>query len=204
MIVAIHQPNFLPWPGFFEKMLACDTFILLDSVPHTRTGSNWTNRTYMKDGVRLTLPVERKTKGRICDMKIAPSFRWAKMRRTVDQLYAKAESLNVGLDIIHRMEAAGPGIVGVNIAGIDELLYRFGMIFGLVVKASTLGALGTKTELLVNLVKAVGGDTYLAGAGAAYQDNVLFEQAGIAVKTMPPRPPAPSMLHFLMTGEPWR
>ena len=35
-VAAIHQPNFLPWLGFFHKMAVADVFILLDSVPFTK------------------------------------------------------------------------------------------------------------------------------------------------------------------------
>ena len=53
MIVGIHQPNFFPWLGFFDKMVHCDVFILLDDVQFIKrgyqnrvqlkypTGSNW-------------------------------------------------------------------------------------------------------------------------------------------------------------------
>lgn len=38
MIVAIHQPNFLPWLGYFYKMLMADIFVFLDCVPFSKGG----------------------------------------------------------------------------------------------------------------------------------------------------------------------
>ena len=38
MIVTIHQPNFAPWTGFFDKMTKADVFVLLDTVPFTKGG----------------------------------------------------------------------------------------------------------------------------------------------------------------------
>jgi len=34
--IAIHQPNFLPWPGYFYKMSLCDVFVFLDDVQINR------------------------------------------------------------------------------------------------------------------------------------------------------------------------
>ena len=38
MIVTIHQPNFAPWTGYFDKMTKADVFVLLDTVPFTKGG----------------------------------------------------------------------------------------------------------------------------------------------------------------------
>ena len=48
-IVACHQPNFLPWLGFFAKMAKADVFILLDDVQFTQGhhSQNWTTRVRM-------------------------------------------------------------------------------------------------------------------------------------------------------------
>jgi hypothetical protein len=35
-VVAIHQPNYLPWLGCFYKMANCDIFVLLDDVLHSK------------------------------------------------------------------------------------------------------------------------------------------------------------------------
>ena len=59
MIVSGHQPNYLPWLGFFDKMLQSDVFIIEDCVQFERQG--FTNRNKIKtfQGAKwLTVPVE--------------------------------------------------------------------------------------------------------------------------------------------------
>ena len=63
MIVTIHQPNFVPWTGYFDKMVRADVFVLLDTVPFTKGG--FQNRVKVKghDGPQwLTVPVHTKGK----------------------------------------------------------------------------------------------------------------------------------------------
>src|ERR1700730_2689424 len=43
-VVAIHQPNFLPWLGYFDKLARCDMFVLLDSVQFPKRNGTWMNR----------------------------------------------------------------------------------------------------------------------------------------------------------------
>jgi len=59
LIVSGHQPNYLPWLGFFDKLRSCDLFIIEDDIQFERQG--FTNRNKIKtfDGVRwLTVPVK--------------------------------------------------------------------------------------------------------------------------------------------------
>ena len=62
MLVAIHQPNFLPWLGFFDKLAKADRFIILDTVSLQLTGGNYTNRVQMLISGHpswVTVPVAR-------------------------------------------------------------------------------------------------------------------------------------------------
>ena len=43
-VVAIHQPNFFPWIGYFEKMARADSFIFMDNVQFPKKGGAWCNR----------------------------------------------------------------------------------------------------------------------------------------------------------------
>ena len=55
MRVACHQPNFMPWSGFFAKAAAADVFVLLDDVQFSK--GSYTNRTRMAGGKWRTVPV---------------------------------------------------------------------------------------------------------------------------------------------------
>jgi hypothetical protein len=65
-IVAIHQPNFFPWLGYFDKIRRSDTFIFLDDVQYQKTGGSWSNRVKVlinSDGRWLTAPIDRSFQG---------------------------------------------------------------------------------------------------------------------------------------------
>ena len=58
MRVAIHQPNFLPWPGFFHKWQCADVFVALDTVQFEKNEFQNRNRIKTAHGVRwITMPV---------------------------------------------------------------------------------------------------------------------------------------------------
>ena len=50
MIVAIHQPQYLPWLGYFDKMLKADVFCYLDTVQYKK--NEWQNRNRIKTAQR--------------------------------------------------------------------------------------------------------------------------------------------------------
>jgi len=49
MIVAIHQPQYLPWLGYLDKIERCDTFVFLDNVQFKK--NEWQNRNKIKTGI---------------------------------------------------------------------------------------------------------------------------------------------------------
>ena len=48
MIVSIHQPNYLPWIGFFDKIKRSDVFVLLDDVQFPRGKKHFGHRNKIK------------------------------------------------------------------------------------------------------------------------------------------------------------
>ena len=63
MKVAIHQPNYIPWLGFFYKILNCDTFVILDNVQYTKDSIQNRNKIKSSKGeLLLTVPVLTKGK----------------------------------------------------------------------------------------------------------------------------------------------
>lgn len=96
-IVAIMQPTYLPWIGYFELMDRSDVFVLLDDVQFVR--KSWQQRNRIKDAngvLLLTVPVLSKEKRfqLICDVEIDAQQKWAdKHLKSLRIAYAKAPFL---------------------------------------------------------------------------------------------------------------
>lgn len=190
MIVAIHQPNFLPWLGWFDKLARADVFVVLDNVALQRTGGAYTNRVEMLvSGKRawLTVPVARgaDARERISEARIVEATPWRrKMRRTIEQSYARApffDEVMAALDPL--FESAEERLAAFNMTGVLSLARLVGLDTRKMVMASSLPVSGSGTDLLMAIVRAVGGDIYLCGGGAGgYQDDAKFAEAGLGLQ----------------------
>jgi hypothetical protein len=95
MRICFNQPNFIPWGGFFARLLHSDRMILLDDTLLAR-GFTYVNRNRIKGPageVWITVPLKRKGRGRqkIKDLEIYQKKRWAKdFLLTLKHVYAKS------------------------------------------------------------------------------------------------------------------
>lgn len=190
-LVAIHQPNFFPWLGFFDKIARADVFVVLDHVqfPKTRDG-NWTNRVKMDvygTPNWVTVPLVRGYEGfrRIDEMQIDNRTPWRrKLLRSLQDSYGRAahcrDVFPAIADLVNHPAAL---VADYNVNAITAIGAGLGLPTAHLVRSSTLGVSGGKTDLLVSLVHRVGGNAYLAGGGAGgYQDDDLLAAAGIEVE----------------------
>src|SRR2546425_1627780 len=94
MKIAIHQPHYLPWLGYFAKWAAADLFVFLDTVQYEKNGWQNRNRIKTRDGPRwLTAPVRARLGTAIRDVMIDTTQPWrARHFRAIDNAYAKAPS----------------------------------------------------------------------------------------------------------------
>lgn len=186
-VVAIHQPNFLPWLGFFHKMTLADLFILLDNVPFTK--NSFQNRVKIKSAQGeqwLTVPVL--TKGRFGqltrEVPINKTTRWQKAHlaalRTNYRRAPYYEEVLAWLEPLYRETPSH--LAAFNQSLIEAMLHQLSLPSKLVV-ASSLALEGSGPELLLHLVQAVSGDVYLSGpSGRDYLDTSIFQRAGIKVQ----------------------
>ncbi|HUQ75537.1 MAG TPA: WbqC family protein [Burkholderiales bacterium] len=187
MLVAIHQPHYLPWLGYLHRMARADLFIVLDHVQYER--GNYQNRTQVRvNGAPhwLTVPVvQRSQKECIVEKSIDNSRPWAATHfETLRRAYASAGFFHTYAAPLRALyEQRWERLVDVN-AAMLELLRDALDIRTPLVKSSELGARGAKSELVLNLCKAVGASALLVGMGGSrkYLDRSAFSRAGIALQ----------------------
>jgi len=186
MIVTIHQPDFLPWLGFFDRWQKSDLFIVLDDVQFLRRGWHHRDKIKTPTGVQwLTVPVIKKGKYHqlINEVEIDYGSNWQqKHLKTLKFCYRKAPNFT---SILNRLEKAYGQEQKMLVAFNMNLLEICKDIFEIKadkVLSSTFNVKSKSSQRLVELVKTVGGDTYLTGsASKAYLDENEFKEAGIEV-----------------------
>lgn len=187
MVVTIHQPDFLPWLGFFHRLAQSDRYIVLDDVQFIRRG--WQNRDRIKTahGPRwLTVPV--RSKGRytqtLAEVACDETDDWrSRHLAVIRESYAGQPGFARVFPELERVYAMRQNrIVDCNLA----LLRLFAGLLGLstpMILASTYDVRTTKTARLVELTRLAGGTTYLTGSGSRdYLDEAAFAAAGLDVR----------------------
>jgi hypothetical protein len=182
-IVTIHQPNFFPWLGFFDKARRADVFVLLDDVAYSR--GSWTNRVLINvRGQRhwIGCSVRRMSLGsRISEIEIDEGRPWrVKLLKTLDANYRRAPYYDSAMSLLEPLiRNPETNLAAFNGSAIRIIANHLKLTPEFVLH-SELQVRGSGTQLLVDITKAVGGDAYLAGGGASsYQHDELFGLHGI-------------------------
>lgn len=185
MKIAIMQPYFFPYIGYFQLIAAADLFVIYDEIQYTKKG--WINRNRMlRDGsdVTFSLPLEKASDYlSICNRKIAPSFDRRKLKAQFEGAYRKApefarvmplidaalshESVNLFDFISHTLELTCAHL------NIRTPIRRSSDVEG---GPSPLRA----QERVIDICKRVGATTYINPIGGLdLYDNAAFSGAGI-------------------------
>ncbi len=185
--VAVHQPNFLPWLGYFDKLARCDVFVVLDNVQFPKKSGTWMNRVKVLvsgEPAWITVPIVRAYHGlrRIDEMEIDESRPWRrKLIATIEQNYRRAPHFDETMPLVAGIVMNETSrLAEYNEAGMRRLATAVGLDVSKLVRASSLDVAGAATDRLVEITKTVGGDTYLAGGGASgYQEDQKFADGGV-------------------------
>lgn len=186
-LVAIHQPNFFPWLGYFDKIARADIFLVMDNAQFPKSGKGcWGNRVKLLVNGQpawVTAPVDRSYQGVIsfAEMKYDDS-RWRdKTLRTIQMSYSKAPFFKQVFPFITELvNYPSNNLAEYNFNAIRAIMGAIGLNTDKLVLGSTLNAEGNATDLLISMVKAVDGTAYLCGGGAdGYQEDEKFAAAGL-------------------------
>lgn len=185
-VVVIHQPDFAPYLGFFHRFLHADFYIALDHVQYVNGSSRaWTYRDKIKteQGAKwLTLSVKKAPRDTaINQIKLSDDTGWRQDNlRLLEQNYRKAPCYGeVMPEIEHLYAQPFHMLCDFNMASIEMLMDMLDVRVPWV-WSSNLDPVGTKNELLVNLLQKVSATNYLSGVGARdYFQPEPFAKAGI-------------------------
>ncbi len=183
LFVAGHQPHYLPWIGYFNKIYQSDIFCLVDSIQFEKKWFQNRNKIRTNNG-EVTLIVPVKTSGRyyqnICEVEIDNNLPWQyKHWKTITLAYKKAPYFDRYAPFFEEVyKKEWKMLVDLN-EYITRGMLDFFNIKKEMLRTSQLKTEGKKTDLLIDICKKTYADGYLSGTGGAhtYVQEESFKKA---------------------------
>lgn len=199
MTVAIHQPNFIPWVGYFNKINKSDAFVLFDDVqfPRAKTFGNRVEIKTNNGAVWLTVPVTNRGElNNFNEVEIDNNQNWVgKSLKTLKLAYQKAAHFNDYWDEFSAIYTTKYQLLtDLNIALIDFAVAKTGITTKLIRSSELPECRGLNgEEKILAILKKLNATTYLSGKGAGsrrYINEDNFKEAGIDLvwQSYEPRP----------------
>ena len=199
MILAAHQPQYLPWLGYFDKMARADRFVLLDTVQYKK--NEWQNRNRIRTAHGwqwLTIPVHARFPARFDEVEADETAPWRRKHlATLRQAYARAPHREEVLPALERLlQRPLRRLAAINIEAIRLLADLLEVRTEAILASSLEGIPAGPDARLIALCRRFGADHYLAGAGGRdYMDLEAWRRAGITVTFQEFRAPVYSQGH---------
>jgi hypothetical protein len=184
-IIAIHQPGYLPWLGFFKKIMYSDVFVLLDNVKFVK--KQWHNRNYILTNngpIFLTVPVIKNSGENIHEIKISYDEKWnINHKKTIFYNYNKSPFFDQYWNFFEEIYSKKfKNLLELNLEIINffikELELKTKIIF-----SSELGITEKKSKLNLEICKSLNADIYLSGTlGQNYIIEEDFKKNDIKIE----------------------
>jgi hypothetical protein len=189
MIATIHQPNYLPWLGFFDKIKRSDILVILDTAKFVEDDFQQRNkiRTSSKQGwMWLTIPIPKDCHDvPINKVKMADSNWKQEHWKSVQHFYARTpyfESYSKFFQKIYRSDIKN--LSEFNIEIIKYLISAFNINSKVFVASEMpINHSLKSTDMLIEIINRVGATHYISGkSGKNYMDETKFKDAGIGIE----------------------
>jgi len=186
-IMAMHQANYIPWIGYFHKITHCDIFVYLEVVQYPR-GKNFSARNKIKTPngeIFLTVPVSfpkgRERKVLYTDIQFADQQWKEKHKKTIYLNYKKAPFFAEIFELYDHAIDRSQTLLDLNINLIEAIANYLKINTRRIKLSEILSEFGQKTDLIIDICKAVNADTYLSGTGGGkeYNDEAKLNANGI-------------------------
>ena len=184
MIVSVHQPQFLPWLGYFDKIQQSDCFVILDTVQFKKNEFQNRNKVKTPHGWQwLTVPVSYRFPMRIDEVPINNQTNWRRKHlQTLLANYGKAPFFNDTMTIVQDLyDRVWDGLTELNTWCVVELSKTLGIATPIRF-AKNFDLPTNPTGRLVKICQTLGASCYLSGIGGRdYLDTDQFDAAGIEI-----------------------
>lgn len=197
--VAIHQPGYLPWLGFFKKMQEADVFVYFDDVKFVR--NNYYNRNIIKTAngpIWLTVPVLARSDSLINDVRIDSTKHWrSKHSKSIQLEYKDSKFFDEYAGFFEELYGREfDRLIDVNLEIIEFFKKQFG-IGARMVRSSELDPGNNTPDRILEICRAMDATRYVSGTVWArdHLDVEKFEESGISVEFKEFHCPAYDQLH---------
>lgn len=191
MIVTIMQPAYLPWLGFFERILYSDILVVLDNVQlDGNSKTNFTNRNSIRtpqDSLLLTVPIKKKgTYGNLVinQIEISNESNWKKKHwDSIKQFYAKAPFFKHHSAFFESIYLKDYTLLVDLIKDINEYLFIQLNVKSKIIYSSSLSNIkSAKDDLILDICLELNADTYISGPfGRDYLNEENFHKKNIKI-----------------------
>ncbi len=182
MIVSIHQPDYLPYLGYFYKIARSDVFIFLDDAQFSNNNMHHWNTVKTPQGaLRLKIPVDHHLGDPITQVRTRDELGWQeKHLKALEMNYARAPYFREIFPAIRSLLCTSYGSLAERNIAINRYICEGFGLSPRFYRSSEMEIHTAREERVIDLCCAVGGDTYLSGHGASvYQVEQHFTDRGL-------------------------
>ncbi|GAX62907.1 hypothetical protein SCALIN_C45_0065 [Candidatus Scalindua japonica] len=197
MKIAIHQPEFLPWLGFFYKMILADLYVVFDHVQFKKRYFENRNKIVFQSGDTSWINVPVKTKGKytqsINEVEIDNDQKWkSKMLTKIQHCYRSApyfeEYYHDFVSLLDDREY--DKLIDLNMEIINFIRKKLDITVPMLFSSSMDVGSSEGSDLILKICLVNNANTYLCGAsGKDYLNVENFDKNGIVIEWLDYQPP---------------
>lgn len=193
MKLAIMQPYFLPYIGYFQLVNAADEFVVYDNIKYTKKG--WINRNrLLQNGsdTIFSLPIRKDSDHlHIVQRELAPDFNRKKLLNQFHGAYGKAPYSKPVMELLeHIIQYPGNNLFEYLLNSIRETCSYLGISTKITISSTIDIDHNLKAQdKVIALCKQCGADTYINPIGGTeLYSTSAFEEERISLKFLKPQP----------------
>lgn len=187
-VVVIHQPDFMPYLGFFDRLIKADIYVVFDNVQYVRWSSrSWMNRDKIKthNGERwISVSTQKAPRDTaINQVLLSKDNKWRENNlNLIRENYRRCPFYQEIIPHIKKLyDFQCEKMADFNLESIKMLMSLFDIHIDVII-ASELKPVGENNTMIIDILKKLGCTKYLSGVGARdYYAPELYDEAGIEV-----------------------